>query len=132
MGEFPNKATIIRTHAHAVQMGKKGGPVRSLKKKYAAKLREMKKKGDNEATIAWFCQRLEDAKANIIHTQQGLDDFIKTCPDDKSLISGISTAIALHKAHFGEKHHNTNLNINTTMDEWEKRLSDKIFEDDTK
>jgi len=44
MGTYPNKATQFTTGIVAATAGSKGGKVRSKGKKYAATLRELKKK----------------------------------------------------------------------------------------
>lgn len=112
----------IKTTERAVELGRKGGQSTSLKKKYAAQLRGLRKRGDTNAEVAFFVKRLEDPAANILHIQQLLDRFLKDHPKEHNAVTAMNTLIQLHKANFGEKRQNVNINVNVTMEEWERRL----------
>jgi len=96
----------ISSTARAKELGSKGGRVKSLKKKYAAKLREMKKRGLKSADIDWFVKRLEDPEANILELQKWIDE-VKESVHPSQRVALINTSINLHKAHHGEKKHIT-------------------------
>ena len=128
MGEYPAKyfATANKEVLKAAQI--KGGRTRSIKRKYAAQLREMKKRGDTNEQVAWFCQRLEDPEASILHIQKLVDKFLLEQPEDVNRLKGYDTLIKLHKAHFGEKHKNININMDVDIDvEKVKEHLDKLF-----
>jgi len=112
MGKFPS-CFINKDNARAIaklQTGKS-----SIRKKYAAQLREMKKHGDTSDQISWFIKRIEDPEANIIHIQKLLDKFLDEVDEDSDKLKGYDTLIKLHKAHFGEKHKIQSVNINIDM-----------------
>jgi len=118
-----------RTKEEASAISRKGGKTKSLAKKYSAQLRELKKKGNTNAQIKWFCQRLEDPEANILHIQRQLDQFLKDNPKEHNAVAAMNTQIQLHKAHFGEKRQNFNMNVNMDVEEWERRLAKKFGDD---
>jgi len=124
MGEFPSKHLVGNTSTATAQ-GRKGGEKRSIGKKYAAQLRELKKKGNTNEQVKFFVQRLEDPEANILHIQKQIDEFIAANPKEHNKIAALNTSIQLHKAHYGEKSTNLNLNVNTSIEEWERRLSEE-------
>ena len=116
-GKFPSANSKDKTKAEVKALGRKGGLNNTtLKTKYAAQLREMKKRGNSDEQIAFFCKRLEDPEANILHIQKLVDNFIKDNKDDKIALAAMNTLITLHKANFGEKRVNHNLNVNIDLD----------------
>jgi hypothetical protein len=98
--------------------------------KYYAKVREMKKKAAlgkiTQKECDWFIQRVEDPEANILEIQNYLDEIKKMCNNPNQNVLLAQTMIQLHKAHHGEKvkTENLNMNINISIEEWEKRLLD--------
>ena len=114
-GTFPSKHI---NSSNAAAIGRKGGLAckGSLAHKYAAQLREMKKKGDTDAQISQFVQRLEDPTANILHIAKLLDTFIKSNPEEHNKVKAMSTLIQLHRANFGDKHQNLNINVNIDVE----------------
>ena len=119
MGEFPSKYFATGNKEVIQEARIKGGKTTSLKRKYAAQLREIKKRGKNskDEEINFFIQRLEDPTANVLDIQQNLDRLQhKRGLKDDSLIRLMQTKISLHKAHFGDKKLNMNLNINIEPD----------------
>ena len=114
-GKFPSNY-FNKTNSRAI--GRKGGLANkdNINAKYAAQLREMKKRGNSDEQIAFFCKRLEDPEANILHIQKLVDNFIKDNKDDKIALAAMNTLITLHKANFGEKRVNHNLNVNIDLD----------------
>jgi len=125
---FPSKhfATLKNTQ-EMKEIGRKGGSVRSTRKRYAARIREMKRKAKigkiSQKEVDWFMERLENDEANIVELQNWLEE-VKNGKDAQKphyQIQLIQTAIQLHKAHFGEKQHirteNLNINVETNTKE---------------
>ena len=92
-----------------------GGSVCSNKKKYASKIREMKKRRLTDDDVNWFLERIEDPDISIFHLQQWIDQLRDNIPIERQRTL-IDTAINLHKAHHGEKTKNGNINININID----------------
>ena len=105
------KATRFKPGKHAAETGRKGGLVQSMRKKYAAKIREMQKEGMSEKQIDWFMQRIIDPEANMIQLEKVLDASKDTIDKDKY----VSLSNQLHKTRFGEKRLNTNINVNVEV-----------------
>jgi len=105
----------ITSTEQAQAMGSKGGSVVSPRKKYAAKIREMKKRKLKDSDVGWFLERLEDPETNMFHLTQWLDQLREHMPLNYQRTL-LDTAINLHKAHHGEKHKNENTNININID----------------
>jgi len=65
----------IRTKKQARELGSRGGKAGkgSPNKIFAAKLREMKKRGMTDADTKWFCDRLEDPQTNMFHMENFLE-----------------------------------------------------------
>lgn len=94
----------ITSTARAKKLGQKGGQVRSLKKKLAAQLRELKKKGATNKDIKKLVSIMEDPECSALDIRQKLDDIftnVKMAPDTR--IRLINAYIKLHYAHHGKK-----------------------------
>ena len=103
----------------------KGGSVRSPAKKYASKIREMKKRSMTDEDVNWFLERIEDPGTNMFHLQQWLDQLRENLPINYQRTL-LDTAINLHKANHGEKVKTENTNININIDALKfKELSEK-------
>lgn len=99
------------------KIASKGGSVKSPAKKYAAKIREMRKRSLTNDDVNWFLERIEDPETNVFHLQQWLDEMRDNIPIERQRTL-LDTAINLHKAHHGEKikQESQNVNINVNMD----------------
>lgn len=93
----------------AKRMGRKGGLVKSPAKKWAARLRAMKKKGltdDNyKRIIAW----MEEPESSALDIFMYLESVKKHCNNASQMNSLANTQINLMKAHHGEKHKTENV-----------------------
>lgn len=98
------------------ERGRKGGLVRSDKKKYAAKIREMKKRGMDAKDLEWFMDRIEDPTVSIFDMYMLLDKAKDLCDKPFLMIQLADKYIQLHKAHHGEKIKSENTNININID----------------
>jgi hypothetical protein len=93
----------ITSKKQARELGSKGGKVRSPKKKWAARLRAMKKKGltdDNyKRIIAW----IEEPESSVLDIFAYLEAVKKECKNASQMNQVAQSLIQLHKAHHGDK-----------------------------
>ena len=106
------------------ELSSKGGKTVTPKQIMSQKLRWLKKKGyTTKEDRNWFLERIIDPNIDIIYMQEWLDKLKNALPEDKQ--AGLmGNAIALHKAKFGEKHKNLNINVTLTEDELRQRGED--------
>lgn len=115
MGEFPNKATQFKTGKQQVKIAKKGGSQSTFKKKYAAQLREMKKRGMKKDDLEWFELCMSDPEASIIDIRRDINNLMKDIHPAQR-VALLNTKISTHKLAYGEKiktenvHHIVNWN----------------------
>ena len=118
------KATRFKKGSKTVaEWGRKGGSNNkdNPRTKYAAKLREMKKKAAKGQFLKedeeWFLQRLTDPDVDIFHMQQQLEGINQALGDDPEMrLKTLNSAMSIHKLKFGEKRKNENVNININLD----------------
>ena len=93
----------ITSKKRARELGAKGGQVRTPKKKWAARLREMKKKGltdDNyKRIVAW----MEEPESSALDIFMYLESIKKHCHNANQMNGLAKSQIDLMKAHHGEK-----------------------------
>lgn len=87
-----------------------GGRTVTQQRKFAAKIREMKKKGIDDEEVSWFLQRLTDPDVNAFHIQKWLDE-LKEVVHPNQRVALLNVALNLYKIRFGEKHTHLNLNV---------------------
>jgi len=128
MGEFPN-CTFGKLKKENPQLMKsyasKGGSVTgSLKKKYAAHIREWKKQGLKVSQIDRLLERCVDPNANMLDIEKELE-IAKDQMSEKDFIALKNT---VHRTRFGDKHivQSTNININVEAAEIHEHLG-KLF-----
>ena len=108
------------------ELAMKGGKTRSPKRKYAAKLRELKKKGFKDELTQWFVERIEDPECNIIQIQKWLDQAIQSAlevGDRGDIIRAVNASAMIHKLHHGDasaKSVTVNIQNNIIMTEEER------------
>ncbi len=96
----------ITSTTQAQQMGRKGGSVRTPKKKYAARLRELKKKGLKDETVKRLVEVMEDPECSILDIKLFLDTLkVQARNNLPGAIKLANAYIKLHQAHHGQKHH---------------------------
>jgi len=114
----------VRTKKEARERGRKGGLVRSPAKKFAARLRELKKKGLTDENVRKITDIIEDRECSSLDVKLFIDSIRgeSLSPDSKIKLGNL--LVAWHKAHHGEKSFNTNLSMNVSIgiEEWERRL----------
>ena len=93
----------ITSKAQARELGRKGGKVRSPRKKYASRLRELKKKGLTNSVIKRITDILEEPESSILDIKLLLDSFRPGISIDPG-IKLANAYIKLHQAHHGQKH----------------------------
>ena len=104
------------TKEEAKRMGRKGGLSKSPRKKWAARLRAMKKKGLTDETYARIVAWMEEPESSAMDIFLYLESVKKHCNNASQMNQVASTQIQLMKAHHGEKHKNENINININWD----------------
>ena len=88
----------IKSTKRARELGRKGGLVISKKKKYAAKIREMRKRGMTNADVEWLLLTLEDPNASVMDMRNDIESLKENMsPQDYLRIKQ-----ANHKLKYGE------------------------------
>jgi len=80
----------------------RGSKVKSFKKKYAAKLRQMKRKGMTGADLEWFEQVMSDPEASLFDIRKDIEQ-LRPQANVKEAVSLVNAKIATHKLAYGEK-----------------------------
>ena len=124
----PPIETRFKSGEQAAKAGAKGGSVISLKKKYAAQFRELRKKGATSQEVNDFIARIDDRAAAAIFLQRWLDDKKKTVHPMQE-VSLYRNALEFYKFIHGEKKHITSENIHHVLD-WSSILRDAEVEDE--
>lgn len=89
----------------AREFGRKGGSVKSPRKKYMARLRELRKKGLTNDTYKRIVNKLDEPESWVLDTMLFLDSLKGKLKDKPvELIKLLSADINLLKAHHGQKH----------------------------
>lgn len=94
----------ITSTQQAKEMGSKGGKVRSPRKKYAARLRELKKKGLTDSTVKKLTDIMEDPECSVLDIKLFMDSIKaddKLTPTERIRLS--NAYVKLHQAHHGLK-----------------------------
>ena len=87
------------------ERGRKGGLARTPKKKYAARLRELKKKGLTNETVKRLATMLEEPESWVLDIRLFIDSLKAQLKDKPIELAKLLNAdINLLKAHHGEKH----------------------------
>ncbi len=121
----PDMTTLdMQTPERRSEIARMGGKTVTAKQRMAQKVRWLKEKGyTTKNDREWFLQRILDPETDIIYMQELNDRLLKALPEDK-IGGAITNAIALHKAKFGEKHKNLNINVTLTDEDIRKRGED--------
>jgi len=120
-GNSENFKTITTTE-RATFLGRKGGLVKSEKKKFAQRLLGLKKKGMTDETHARVYNMLQDDEYSAGEILLWLEKIREECTDIKESMVLADLYMKMHKLRFGEKHHNVNVNITADIEESEERL----------
>jgi hypothetical protein len=102
MGSFPNKATQFKSGKQQVEQARKGGQAKTFKKKYAAQLREMKKRGMNKDDLEWFEMCMSDPEASIVDIRRDINNLMESVHPAQR-VALLNTKISTHKLAYGEK-----------------------------
>lgn len=132
---YPNakdnlKPVWDRPKGEHLLLARKGGQVRSQVKKDAAKFRElekrMKAKGVTDADAKWLLDRLNSRELSVADTILYLEQ-IKNDVHPAQRIALANAFLQATKLLHGEKikTENVNVNVNTSIEEWERRLYDE-------
>jgi len=93
------------------KIASKGGRTKSPKKKWAARLRAMKKKGltdDNyKRIVAW----MQEPESSVLDIFAYLESIKKVCKTPSQMNSVANSLIQLHKTHHGDKSNKQDIQI---------------------
>jgi len=101
----------------ARQIQSMGGSTVSQQKKYAARLRELKKKGLTDETVERLMDIIEDSDCSALDIKLFIES-IRTqelATDEKIRLANLM--VAWHRAHHGEKHGIVSINVDTRIRE---------------
>lgn len=93
----------ITSSAQAREIGRKGGLVSSPRKRYAARLRELKKRGMTNEAIAWLTDVMEDPDCSALDILIYLHNIRANCKTEYEKIAVVGVLIKWHKMHHGTK-----------------------------
>lgn len=122
----------ITSSEMARELGRKGGHanLNNPRQKYAARIRWLKRKNEKgvikEEDVQWILDLIEDPKASLLNIAQYLEEIKRM---DLKAVNKTMLAEVMVKAHrlaYGDKIQTTNVNINVSMEEWERRLSQRL------
>ena len=94
---------LITSTAQARELGKKGGSVSSPKKRYAARLRELKKKGMTSEHHEWLAAMMEEPESFVLDNLLYLESIKLHCRTVNEKILVARALIDLYKAHHGNR-----------------------------
>jgi len=97
------------TTKKAREIGRKGGLSRSPKKKWAARLRVMKKKGLTDENYKRIVAWMEEPESSAMDIFLYLESIKKHCKSASQMNMVASSQINLMKAHHGEKTKNEHI-----------------------
>jgi len=102
------------------EISRKGGRVRSAKKKLAARVRELKKKGVSKETLQSVLDALEDPEIDLLDTKLFLDVAKAKAASTGNVTDMVKVGQVLldwHKARHGSKNVNLNVSAQAYWDE---------------
>ena len=105
-----------------IELCRKGGLVRSANKSLAARLRNLRQKGLTDESSKLLYDMMTDPAISALDIQMFLQTLKKDVKYDKDKIALSTSMIQLRKVIHGEKHINTNININVSAEEFDRRL----------
>lgn len=103
----------ITTKEQAKRLGKIGGSRSTPKKKWAAQLREMKKKGLTDDNYKKFVGIFEEPEMSILDIFTYVQSIKSHCKNAGQMNNVAQTLIQIHRSHHGDKNSGTNVNIQT-------------------
>ena len=111
----------------AREIQSKGGRTVSPQKKLSAKLRELRKRGLTDDTSQRLYEILTDSELDSLDTRIFLENIKEVGLDISEKLKLGNLLISWHKAHFGEKRHqiNVNLDANESLRDLKEFLRDK-------
>ena len=112
----------IRTKKQARILGTRGGKAKTPAKKWAARLREMKKKGLTDENYARIVAWMEEPESSAMDIFLYLESIKKHCNNASQMNNVANTQINLMKAHHGEKHNIKSENVHHIVN-WGEMLT---------
>jgi|APSaa5957512622_1039677.scaffolds.fasta_scaffold142566_2 hypothetical protein len=101
-----------------IDLSKKGGTRQTQAKKYAARLRELKKKGLSDDNIRRISDIIEDPACSALDMKLFIENLRTQNLSNVEKIKLGNLMVSWHKSHHGEKHGiiSTNLNFEIKQD----------------
>ena len=93
----------------------KGGTTKSPQKRFAASLRELKKKGITDDSVTKMCNLLEDPICSALDIKVYIESLKEEPLSTQQKIQLGQLMVAWHKAHHGEKIKNLNVNLTSEL-----------------
>ena len=120
-----------RTKEERVAIARKGGLARTDKKKWAARLREIKKKGLTDENYHRIVAWMEEPESSALDIYLYLNSIKQHCENAAQMNQLAKTMIDLMKAHHGQKIKSENVHhvVNWT-DEQKESVIKRLLEED--
>ena len=116
----------ITTKERAKELGSRGGRKRTPKKKWAARLREMKKKGLTDENYKRIVAWMEEPESSAMDIFLYLESIKKHCNNSSQMNNVARSQIDLMKAHHGAKVNVKSENVHHVVNWTEERKLDMI------
>jgi hypothetical protein len=120
-----------RTEKEQRAIRSKGGRTKTPKRKWAARLREMKKKGLTDENYKRIVAWMEEPESSAMDIFLYLESVKKHCNNASQMNNVANSQINLMKAHHGEKHNIRSENIHHIVNWTQLLTADKMSEDAT-
>jgi len=112
------KKTQFQSGDKQVEIARKGGSVKSLKKTLANQLKGLKKKGVTNGNLKELISVMENPECSSLQIKSFIDDWSKKIVNQEQAVKFANVMINWHKSHFGDKKkieggtvYNTQINI---------------------
>ncbi len=119
-----------------IAAARRGGRSKSIAKSEGAKLRcikeRLKKDFPNPEQVEWLLQKLNDRPSMAAELLVTLEKLKVDGVHPAQRVALLNTETSILKAIHGEKikTENVNINVNSTIEEWENRLSQSFINDE--
>lgn len=103
MGEFPNKATQLKSgDARSMEIQRKGAATKHINKSIAARIRLMKRRHKwSSKDEEWFIECFQNPEANVIKMLETLEEAARQGDVNKK--DYLNFLERIHKLHYGDK-----------------------------
>ena len=81
----------------------------------------------SDEQVAWFVKRIEDPECSILHLTKWLDELRDSIPPNQR-IKLLDTAIAIHRANFGDKRTNVKIDSSSALKDLKSFLEGEVVD----